>query len=154
MLYFNLAETVSLKKGAIRLNLVIQKCIGNNLKALRGYHGLSQQLMAETVGITRSLYAQYELGNRSPDAEVLFNIAQCFGVEMSLLFERDSDTFLNGLTSSQIFSRSASNLLGNYNLLSPFSKGRLVEYSEKLLEWDSQKASNLRALEKLSRAKF
>ncbi len=136
------------------MNLVIQKCIGNNLKILRGYHGLSQQLMAETVGITRSLYVQYELGNRSPDAEVLFNIAQCFGIEMSLLFERDPDTFLNGLTSSQSFSRSASNLLNNYNLLSPFSKGRLMEYSEKLLEWDSQKASRLHALEELRRAKF
>ena len=136
------------------MNLVIQKCIGNNLKALRAYHGLSQQLMAETVGITRSLYVQYELANRSPDAEVLFNIAQCFGIEMSLLFERDPDTFLNSLTSSQIFSRSASDLLSNYNLLSPFSKGRLMEYSEKLLEWDRQKASQLRALEELRRVKF
>lgn len=136
------------------MNLVIQKCIGNNLKALRGYHGLSQKLMAEAVGITRSLYVQYELGNRSPDAEVLFNTAQCFGIEMSLFFEQDADTFLNGLTSSRIFSRSASSLLSNYNLLSPFSKGRLIEYSEKLLEWDSQKASNLRALEELRRVKF
>ena len=54
------------------MNLVLQKCVGNNLKLLRNYHGLSQQRMAESVDITRSLYVQYELGNRAPDAEVLF----------------------------------------------------------------------------------
>ena len=45
------------------MNLVLQKCVGNNLKLLRNYHGLSQQRMAESVDITRSLYVQYELGN-------------------------------------------------------------------------------------------
>ena len=31
--------------------------------------------------------------------------------------------------------------------MSPFSKGRLIEFSEKLVEWDKIKENNLKALE-------
>ena len=116
--------------------------------------GLSQQRMAESVDITRSLYVQYELGNRAPDAEVLFNIAQCFEIEMELLFEQDPDTFLNGLTCSKVYKQSVSNLLNNYHALSPFSKGRLLEYSEKLLEWDQQKSAHLREVENFRHTQY
>ena len=136
------------------MNLVLQKCVGNNLKLLRNYHGLSQQRMAESVDITRPLYVQYELGNRAPDAEVLFNIAQCFEIEMELLFEQDPDTFLNGLTCSKVYKQSVSNLLNNYHALSPFSKGRLLEYSEKLLEWDQQKSAHLREVENFRHTQY
>ncbi len=136
------------------MNLNLQKCVGNNLKFLRTYHGLSQQRMAETVNMTRSLYVQYELGNRAPDAEALFNIAQCFEIDMDLFFEQDPDAFLNGLTCSKMSSKSAFELLHNYHALSPFSKGRLLEYSEKLMEWDRQKAAHLHDVETLRHTIF
>ena len=34
----------------------------------------------------------------------------------------------------------------NYQKMSPFSKGRLLEFSEKLVEWDRIKENNLKAL--------
>ena len=136
------------------MNLNLQKCVGNNHKFLRTYHGLSQQRMAEAVNMTRSLYVQYELGNRTPDAEALFNIAQCFEIDMDLFFEEDSDAFLNGLICSKMSSKSAFELLRNYHALSPFSKGRLLEYSEKLMEWDRQKAAHLHDVETLRHTIF
>ena len=102
----------------------------------------------------RSLYVQYELGNRTPDAEALFNIAQCFEIDMDLFFEEDSDAFLNGLICSKMSSKSAFELLRNYHALSPFSKGRLLEYSEKLMEWDRQKAAHLHDVETLRHTIF
>ena len=74
------------KGRSLTLNLNLQKCVGNNLKFLRTSHLISQQRMEETVNMTRSLYVQYELGNRTPDAEALFNIAQCFEIDMDLFF--------------------------------------------------------------------
>lgn len=136
------------------MNLNLQKSVGNNLKFLRTYHGLSQQRMAEAVNMTRSLYVQYELGNRTPDAEALFNIAQCFEIDMDLFFEQDSDAFLNGPTCSKMSSKSTFELLHNYHALSPFSKGRLLEYSEKLMEWDRQKAAHLHDVETLRHTIF
>ena len=69
-------------------------------------------------------------------------------------FEEDSDAFLNGLICSKMSSKSAFELLRNYHALSPFSKGRLLEYSEKLMEWDRQKAAHLHDVETLRHTIF
>ena len=71
-----------------------------------------------------------------------------------LFFEEDSDAFLNGLICSKMSSKSAFELLRNYHALSPFSKGRLLEYSEKLMEWDRQKAAHLHDVETLRHTIF
>ena len=73
---------------------------------------------------------------------------------MELLFEQDPDTFLNGLTCSKVYNQSVSKLLNNYHALSPFSKGRLLEYSEKLLEWDQQNSAHLREVENFRHTQY
>lgn len=121
--------------------------LGRNLKILRTSRGTSQTDMAEALGLTRSSYAQYELGNRMPDARILYEIARMFSLEMELLFENDQSKFTSEIY-SPLHSESNAKLLENYRTMSSFSKGRLVEYSENLLEWDRVKEINLRALEK------
>ena len=117
------------------MNLSTQKIIGENLKALRTTKGLSQTTMAQTVGLTRSLYTQYELGKRTPDAEALYHIALCFGIDMRQIYR------ISG------YDQAATDLINNFNRLTPFSQGRLLEYSQKLFEWDTLKYENEHYLE-------
>ena len=104
--------------------------------------------MAEYIGLTRSSYAQYELGNRTPDAHTLYAIAKFYKISIDLLFEPDLSKFLSEMTYSQIDGDNSQLLIDNFRQLSPFNKGRLVEYSQKLLEWDKIKEQNQKELEK------
>ncbi len=128
------------------MHLSTQKIIGENLKALRTAKGLSQAAMAQTVGLTRSLYTQYELGKRTPDAEALYYIALCFGIEMSAFFESNSEKFMRQIYRISGYDQAAAGLINNFNRLTPFSQGRLLEYSQKLFEWDTMKYENERYL--------
>ena len=124
-----------------------QKRLGRNLKLLRASKGINQSDMSELIGLTRSSYTQYELGNRIPDAETLYIILQFFHVQMELLFEPDIGKFLSEVTYYRMHSENDEKLMKNYRQMSPFSKGRLLEFSEKLVEWDKIKEKNLKALE-------
>ena len=79
--------------------------------------------MADFAGVSRAVYMSYENGKRTPDAEVLFNIAARFGLNMSVFFEN------------------------NYKELSSFSKGMLIERSECLKDWDKIRESKRKMLE-------
>ena len=129
------------------MHLSTQKITGENLKALRTTKGLSQTTMAQTVGLTRSLYTQYELGKRTPDAEALYHIALCFGIEMSAFFESNSEKFIRQIYRISGYDQAATDLINNFNRLTPFSQGRLLEYSQKLFEWDTLKYENEHYLE-------
>ncbi len=123
------------------------KAVSQNLKLLRVIRNISQADMADAVGLTRSGYAQYELGNRVPDAQSLLMIARVFRINMELLFETNPDKFISEISHTLVHGENDELLLENYRLLSPFSKGRLFEFSEKLVEADKLKEENLRALE-------
>lgn len=126
--------------------------LGKNLRLLRTSRDISQSDMAESLGLTRSSYAQYELGNRMPDARILYEIARFFSFDMELLFETDQAKFLSEISCAVIHSDKDEKLLENYRLMSPFSKGRLLEFSEKLVESDMIRERNLRELQKRCRA--
>jgi transcriptional regulator with XRE-family HTH domain len=55
------------------------------LKALRAERGLSQRELAESVYVTRSTVARWESGSRLPDAVMISRLAQCLGVDVSVL---------------------------------------------------------------------
>lgn len=48
------------------------------LKELRTAKGVSQQSVADYLGITRQAYSNYENGNRAPDNETLLKLAEYF----------------------------------------------------------------------------
>ena len=130
------------------MGLSTQQRLGQNLKILRASKDVNQNEMAEYIGLTRSSYAQYELGNRTPDAHTLYAIAKFYKIGIDLLFEPDLSKFLSEMTYSQIDGDNSQLLIDNFRRLSPFNKGRLVEYSQKLLEWDKIKEQNQKELEK------
>ena len=113
-----------------------QKNIGKNLRTLRVHNNMNQVDMACAAGLTRSLYAQYELGNRTPDAEMLYNMATRFGLDMKMFFEPDPEKFIGELSFARECKNGGAELMDNYNRLTPFYKGMLLEKSQQLLEWD------------------
>lgn len=52
------------------------------LRRLRTEKGISQQTVADYLGITRQAYSNYENGNRAPDTENLLKLAEFFGVSV------------------------------------------------------------------------
>ena len=65
--------------------------MSNRIKNLRKSCGLSQQTVAERLGLTRAAYANYEQGIREPSVETIKKICIFFDV---------SADYLIGLTDS------------------------------------------------------
>ena len=58
--------------------------IGEKLREHRG--GLTQEKVAQSVGITKSAYAMYERDERTPRDEVKVKLAKFYGVSVEALF--------------------------------------------------------------------
>ena len=62
------------------------------LKLLRNERQLSQQELADALGISKSSINMYERGERQPNFEVLETIADYFNVDIDYLLGRTSKT--------------------------------------------------------------
>lgn len=126
------------------MNFETQMIIASNLRTLRISKQLTQAKVASFAGISRSLYAHYELGSRTQDAETLHTIAKAFEIDMDILFERDRDKFLSILASTPSTGSDTAMLVSIYKQLSPYSKGALMEKAFTLLEGDKERESRRR----------
>jgi putative transcriptional regulator len=62
--------------------------IDNNIRRLRFENGeMTQQVLAEQVGVTRQTINAIELGKYSPSLEVAFRLAAAFGVPLEQVFQ-------------------------------------------------------------------
>ena len=65
----------------------MKKLIYNNIKILRENNGeMSQQKLAEAIGVTRQTIIAIEKNKYSPSLEVAFKIALEFGVPLEQVF--------------------------------------------------------------------
>ena len=63
-------------------------CIQNNIRALRFHHGeMTQQALAEKIGVTRQTVVAIEGAKYSPTLELAFRIAAVFGVPLEEVFQ-------------------------------------------------------------------
>ena len=68
------------------------KRIRNNIRRLRFDAGeMSQQALAEVVGVTRQTIIAIEKSRYSPSLEVAFKIADTFGVALETVFHFDEE---------------------------------------------------------------
>ena len=64
--------------------------IRNTIRRLRFDHGeMTQQELADKIGVTRQTVNAIELGKYSPSLEVAFRIAAVFGVPLDQVFQYD-----------------------------------------------------------------
>lgn len=119
--------------------LSFRKCVGRNLKALRLYSRLSQAEMAEAINLSRSMYMQCETGNRALDTDDIYNLSAYFNINYDLIFEEDADIFLSRLAANEPIEQKGRDLIDTYKQLSLFSKGRLVQFAQELLNSDLSK---------------
>ena len=66
--------------------------INNNIRRLRFDHNeMTQQELAERIGVTRQTVNAIELGKYSPSLEVAFRIATVFAVPLEEVFQYRTD---------------------------------------------------------------
>lgn len=64
-----------------------------NLKSLRRSSKLTQQQLADALGIERASVARYEDGSRTPPLKVMLRIADFFDTSLDYLTGREDDTY-------------------------------------------------------------
>lgn len=77
---------------------------GNTLKTLRIRNDMTQEQLAQRLGLTKSVISAYETGLRMPSYEVLISISRIFKVSTDYLLglERKKEIDLSGLTEEEI----------------------------------------------------
>lgn len=77
---------------------------GNRLKTLRIRENLTQQQLANKLGLTKSVISAYETDLRLPSYDVLIHIAKIFNVTSDFLLglEQKQEIDLSGLTKDEI----------------------------------------------------
>ena len=88
--------------------------ISNNLKYLRKKVSLTQEQMAQQIGIKRSLLGAYEEGRADPRISNLLKFSEIFNLSVDQLIGTDLTTE-NGLNTIDIDNQSKSDLRGKGN---------------------------------------
>jgi putative transcriptional regulator len=66
--------------------------LSNNIRRLRFEHGqMTQQQLADKVGVTRQTIIATESGRYAPSLPLAFKIAQAFGVPIEQVFQYDNE---------------------------------------------------------------
>jgi transcriptional regulator with XRE-family HTH domain len=68
--------------------------ISNNILVFRQQMGLTQESLAQFLGVKREMISYYENGTREPSVEMLLKLADLFGCELEDLIE-DNPEALN-----------------------------------------------------------
>ena len=68
----------------------MKEIIAQNLKRFREASGCTQEIVADLLGIGRSAYSNYELGEREMPLNHLEKVADFFGCELSAMFNEQA----------------------------------------------------------------
>lgn len=68
---------------------------GNKLKELRTGQKLTQQQLAERIGVAKSVISYYESGDRYPSYDVLVKIAHIFHTSTDYLLDISKDNVID-----------------------------------------------------------
>lgn len=89
---------------------------GDIIRALRNERNISQERLGKKIGVTRSMIALYESGERLPSLSALIELSRALGVTTDYLLgvSQEKGTYLDvsGLTPKQIDSLDA--IIENY----------------------------------------
>ena len=63
-----------------------KKQLGQKIKKLREAKGLSQDILAEKLNLSRTHISYIEIASATPSLKVLYDLSQVFGVDIQELF--------------------------------------------------------------------
>jgi len=63
--------------------------IGKEIKAQRELNNLTQQELADKIGVSCSTIGKYETNDREPNAQMLVNLADIFNITVDELLGRE-----------------------------------------------------------------
>lgn len=63
----------------------MNECFPERLRRLRERKGISQRVLSERCGLSKNMISVYESGEVEPTANVIREIAECFGVSSDYL---------------------------------------------------------------------
>ena len=101
------------------------------LRKARNNTKLTQQQVADKLGITKSTYCGYETGKRQPDPRRIKEIAKVLGVSPNDFF-KDEDDISIGSAKIEILDEELNVLISYYNQLNDSGKHFLIEQAESL----------------------
>lgn len=67
--------------------------IGHKIKILRKARGMTQQQLADRLGLQRATISNYEIGRRTPHLNELSKVADVLGVSMEYFAVQDDDIY-------------------------------------------------------------
>ena len=62
--------------------------IPENLRRFRNIKGMSQQQVADYLGVSRQAYTRYEMGQREPGIDVLTKLAKLYNYQVDVFFSK------------------------------------------------------------------
>jgi transcriptional regulator with XRE-family HTH domain len=71
----------------------VRSIVGSNIRRYRGEAGLSQEQLAERMGVDRAYVSGLELGRRNPTILTLWHTALALKIRPSSLLEFDGPLF-------------------------------------------------------------
>ena len=110
------------------------------LRAIREQNGLTQQQVADVLGISRSAYCGYETGRRSPDIDTLVQLSNFYGISVGKFVEKIvpqymfDDEFLESQPEAHYLaqlSKEEIDLIVNLRLSSDSAKKEVFEFAKK-----------------------
>ena len=111
--------------------------LSNQIKALRQRKGVTQETLAEHLGVTAQAVSKWERGSASPDIALLPSLSAYFGVTIDALFALSDDTRMERIQ----------NMLWDVRFLNPADADNAREF---LLDLSRREMHNGRSLELLA----
>ena len=71
------------------MNTKVLEKLGKNLKKYRLDCGMTQEILAEKVGIHPTYVGKLESGKYNPSVKLLFKVSRALGVKLSDIFDFD-----------------------------------------------------------------
>lgn len=97
---------------------VLGKFVGEKIKELRDRRGLTQEDLGEVLNTTKQTIGRYENGNRKPNQDVLFELAEYFDVTLDSFFPE----------------RKSRNIFSVYNKLNDTRQAKVYDFATYQLE--------------------
>lgn len=69
-----------------------------NMQYLRKLKGITQEKLADTVGVSRQSVSKWETGDAFPETEKIMQLCDIFGIPMDVLMRGDAENYVTGLS--------------------------------------------------------